>query len=363
MSRRQAKRGGPREPVVLAVGVACWGFYRTAETEIKGMVIGEDEHAVDGHRWEVKYLDNDIEFLPDKYVRARDSGSTAQPQVASPPNVSGAQKKRKKEKQASETPTAAPVSSAKQSTKKKAKKSAPEVPASEVSTEEIDFEEDIVVTTAQPEISPVQVGDPDMIPVVKVKEPFQMCGRGIVAVSVQESWALAEDDSNEQAFQNKRKGNRSKYQMLALAGSVHYSLGFGKESPFYDLLQRGHVMVHNNEMGRIHFLNQQAGDGITFRVATLKSKGCTMKFANVREVTMRGNTEVLQHSYDCCVFLHAYVAVYRMPMHIPLGCKRYCSKPCRHCSVWFCLGRDFGKPVHLLCCNQERGRRETHGSS
>ena len=272
--------------MVLGHGVPVWANYQCGKQQVKGVIIGEDHHDEDGHRWELKYYDGERAFLPDKYVKVRQTGEAA---IASslPPAVNSSTPAPAKGKTKRKETTANP----RKVTKKLAsKKKVPEPDHATDEDEDEEEEEEVLVQAVKKapvvEKAIVDVEEEDE---VKIIVPFVMADKGCVVVPVQVAWALSGDVTDEVGFQSKRRGDRGRAQQLALQQQVHVRLGFSIESPFYDILSRGHKMVYDDNVGRIHFLNQLNPNGIKYRVEYIAK---TFMFANIREHTIQGKSEV-----------------------------------------------------------------------
>ena len=281
---RRSTRGEPAAPVQLEVTSAAYGNWMCdTKFSLRCVIIGEDVHPVDGHRWQVRYCtDNEEEWLPDKFVTATKHAATAQVQVPSPPSGT-ASKKKKGQKRNAEALAATPK--AKKATAPLKQK--PEEPPDEPQKEQVEQQ-------AEAEETEFEERKDEEIEERKIKVPFSMGAQGQVAVPVSVSWALSEDMTSDAGFQNKRQGNRRKAQYEALGGFTCPSLGFAIESPFYDILERGHRLVNHIEAQRCHYLNLLNDDGLTYCTEFLPFKGHIIPFANVRENNLMGVSQFIE---------------------------------------------------------------------
>ena len=70
------------------------------------------------------------------------------------------------------------------------------------------------------------------------------------------------------------------------------TLGFSVTSPLCDILGRGHKLVRHEELCKVHYLNKLAANGLDFMVERIMYRGWPLPFANVREATVNGTSQV-----------------------------------------------------------------------
>lgn len=290
-TKRRSRRGEPEEPPPLGVGTSVYAAWMTGSVWLKAVIKGEDVHKTEGHRWNIKYLDGKMEWLPDQYVRVNAKGSSSAPQVASPPTGAGPKKKQK--------PAPTKKTDEKSKTTPKRAATVPPVPDPEVQGE-ADVpaaDQEVKVPNKEPDDTKDAETEEDIKPIV----PFCMGNKGLVLMPVQLMWALADEITDERSFQQRRKGDQKKAQLDALEHHIHAMYGFSIRSPLYDVLNRGCKMVRNDATGKVHYLNQLSENGIDYYVEYLTHKGNRLPFGNVRECTVRGTSEVSINMYT---FMH-----------------------------------------------------------
>ena len=278
-------RTSPQEPVKappLAIASLVDAAWLCGNEWFTGVIRKEDVHPKVGHRWFIKFNDGDEAWLEDKYVRAHarppsSSNPVASPRVISRPKKNAAARSR-------------PVCDAgKAPAKKKAKKAAPVEKAAEIEEEEEVVEE-------KPQEKPMKKAEsPEPEKVVLEKKPivpFLMRGQGFVALPCQVMWALADSMVDEASFQSRRQGNQRSAQYEALRMQCAPTLGFSVTSPLCDILGRGHKLVRHEELTKVHYLNQLAPNGLDFMVESIMYRGWPLPFANVREATVNGTSQV-----------------------------------------------------------------------
>lgn len=275
--RRRLARGQPATDIVqIKPGVAVLAQWRSREEWAKGKCVEEKTDPSLGQMFLVQYCqDQEKEWLLTKHVKARGEATEA-PQMTSPETRPAPKKAQAKRKIAQ---------------KKKEPPKKPRVEEVPEESEESDIEkEKETVVVSEEEVQPDSTEKPPEQAFKKI--PFIMGDSGRVSVPTMQAYALSEDLTTEMGFQGKRVGFLGKLQVAALDAQVPAERGFSAQSPFYDILNRGHKLVRNDDVGKIKYLNLLNSTGLKYTVQYINYKGTQLTFSNVRVATHHAETEV-----------------------------------------------------------------------
>jgi hypothetical protein len=271
---RRSGRGQPSTEVLqVKPGVAVLAQWKARQEWAKAKCIDEKVDSSLGQMFRVQYVqDNEKEWLAEKHVKARTAASD-QPQVTSPPTSRAPKKTTKRKADAQAQPMA-----------KKTKA----VPEREPVAELAPHQQGSPIAQDQAPVAPLV--SPEQV--VPVKTAFSMGASGRVTVPTLQAYALSNDLSTEAGFQAKRCGDLRKLQIHALQQKVPATRGFSDQSPFCDLLNRGHKLIRSDDVGKVKYLNALDDNGLKFKLECVSWKGTWFSFATVRVATHHAETEV-----------------------------------------------------------------------
>jgi hypothetical protein len=93
-----------------------------------------------------------------------------------------------------------------------------------------------------------------------------MNARGSCQVSLTQAYALARTVSSDLTFSARKNGDRKKMMQAAMECKVEVHRGFDPMSPLYDIIERGHKLVHTNDDESTRYFNKFDSNGLNYNL-------------------------------------------------------------------------------------------------